>query len=83
MVTGIQWVSSVVAVGVLVVVVAFAPMRGSIVLFKYGLRIGGGVAHRRRMREVDGDFCLRGGSVEWVVGIFNRCIDRIRVCLGS
>ena len=49
-VTGIQWVSSVVAVGVLAVVAAFASMMGIIVLFKYGLRIGGGVAHRKRGR---------------------------------
>ena len=56
MVTGIQWVSSVVAVGILAVVAAFASMMGFIVLFKYGLRIGGGAAHRRRRRVVDGDF---------------------------
>ena len=49
-VTRIQWVSSVVAVGVLAVVAAFASMMGIIVLFKYGLRIGGGVAHRKRGR---------------------------------
>ena len=75
--------SSVVAVGVLAVVAAFASMMGIIDFFEYRFYIGGGVTHRRRRREVDGDFCLRGGSVEWVVSIFNRCIDRIRVCLGS
>ena len=55
-VTGIQWVSLVVAVGVLAIVAAFTSMMGIIVLFKYRLRIGGGVAHRRRRRKVDGNF---------------------------
>jgi hypothetical protein len=55
-VTGIQWVSSVVAVGVLALAAVFASMMGIIVLFTYRLRIGGGVAHRRRRREVDGNF---------------------------
>jgi hypothetical protein len=49
-------VSSVVAVGVLAVVAAFTSLMGIIVLLKYGLHIGGGVAHRRRRREVNGDF---------------------------
>ena len=33
-----------------------ASLMGIIVLFKYRLRIGGGVAQRRRRREVDGNF---------------------------